>query len=445
MILSKDEAKAILDKIVSRSKADSASVILRGSNSNNLRFALNTVSTCGAVDSITADIVSNFGMKSGTARITSIEDEAIERGIRKSEDIAKLSPDNKEFMPPPESQNNYYDVKEFFEETDSLSPSGIAESVSYTISKSIDRDLNASGYFEKDTGFISIRNTNGLFAYHKSTSADFASTIRTRDSRGSSKIDRSYSDINLLNIQSLSDRVIDRAVLSKDPLKHEPGKYVTVLDFAAACDMINLLASYLSMRSADEGRSFFSDKAMGNKIGQKIVNEKVNIYSDPRDASAPSAPFANDGMPVVNKEWITNGTLKNLYNSRYWAKKSNTDYTSFPTNVIMKGTDKSVEDLIASVDSGIFVTRFWYMREVDPAQILYTGLTRDGVFLIEKGKLKHPINNFRFNDSPINVLNNILDMSAAEKCVGSETGNARIVVPALKLYEFNFSTISDAI
>ena len=444
MLLSEEEAKNLTEKILSYSKADSASVTLTGSNSGNLRFALNSVSTCGAVDSVSASIRSSFGKKSGSVNITSIDDESIESGVRKSEEIAKLSPDNEEFMPPPEKQTGYIEVQEYFEDTGSLTPKYISDRVSYTINKAIDKDLTSAGYFESESGFYSIANTNKLSAYTKSTSARFSSTIRTKEGSGSSKIDRSYADINLLDIKKLSDRVIDRAILSKNPKKQEAGKYVTILDNAAVCDMIYNLSWYLNRRSADEGRSFFFVKGKGNKIGEKIVSDKVNIYSDPQSKEAPSSPFNSEGIPLRKQNWITNGVLDNLYCDRYWAKKSNSEFIPFPSNTIMQGSDKTVEDLIASTEKGIFVTRFWYIRSVDPSQILLTGLTRDGVFLIENGKIKHAVNNFRFNESPVNVLGNIVDMSVSEKTVGSETGDAKIVVPALKLSEFNFSTISDA-
>lgn len=445
MILSKDEAKILVDKILSYSKADSASVSLSGSNSTNLRFALNSVSTCGAIDSISAYITSNFGKKSGSVNITAVDDITIEKGVRMSEEIAKLSPDNEEFMPPLEKQKGYLEVKEFFEDTQNLTPNNISDKISYAINKAISKDLISAGYFENESGFEAIGNTNNLVVYNKSTSAEFSSTMRTKEHNGSSKINRSYADINLLDIRKFSDKVIDNAILSKNPEKYEAGKYLTILDNAAVCDMIDNLSGYMSRRSADEGRSFFSDKEKGNKIGQKIVDSKVNIFSDPQNREAPSTPFSGDGYPVYKREWITNGVLNNLYSNRYWAKKTDTEYVPYPSNIIMKGTDKSVEDLIASTEKGIYVTRFWYIRAVDPTQILLTGLTRDGVFLIENGKLKHAINNFRFNESPVNILNNILDMSVSEKVVGSETGDAKLVVPALKLSEFNFSTISDAI
>ncbi|MEO8664366.1 MAG: TldD/PmbA family protein [Ignavibacteria bacterium] len=445
MLLEKEDAEKLIKKILSYSKAESATVYVDGSNSQNLRFALNTVSTCGAINSISADIVSDFGKRSGTVTITSIEDEMIEKGVRLSEDIARLSPESEEFMPPLEKQSGYLEVKEFFDDTDKLVPKNISEKVSYTLDKAIDNDLQSAGYFENESAFSSIGNTNGLFAYHKRTNAGFSTTVRTKDGKGSSKIDRSYADINLLNVNKFSDSVIDKTILSKDPVRHDPGKYVTILDNAAVSDMIDNLIGFMSKRSADEGRSYFSEKNNKNKIGQTIADAKVNIFSDPQSTLAPASPFYNDGYPVYKRDWIKSGVLKNLYSGRYWAKKTNTEYVPYPTNIIMEGASKSVQELIASTENGIYVSRFWYIRTVDQRQILLTGLTRDGVFLIENGKIKHAINNYRFNESPVNILKNIIDMSVTEKVVGSETGSARIVVPALKLSEFNFSTISDAI
>ncbi len=246
MLFEKEEANKLIKEILSYSKAESAVVYFKGSNSQNLRFALNTVSTCGAINSVSADIVSNFGKRSGTVTITSIEDEMIKRGVRQSEEIAKLSPESKEFMPPLDKQSGYLEVKEFFEDTDKLVPQNISDKVSHTLKKAVGKDLQAAGFFENKSSFNSIGNTNDLFAYHKKTNAGFSATIRTSDGKDSSKINRMYADINLLDVNKLSDYVIDKALLSKDPMRHEPGKYVTILDNAAVSDMIDYLMGYIT-------------------------------------------------------------------------------------------------------------------------------------------------------------------------------------------------------
>lgn len=445
MILNPEEAEKLITKILSYSKADSAVVNLSGSNDYNLRFAVNSATTCGSADSITASITSNYGKKSGEVTLTNFEDKEIENGVRKSEQIALLTPDNKEFMPPPDKQFGYPEVNEYFEETNGLTPENISEKISYTLDKAASENLVSSGLFNKTSGFNSVGNSKGLFAYHKNTYSRFSATMRTAESSGSSKVDKSYADVNLLDVKALSDKVAERALMSRNPKQFEPGKYVTILDYPAACDIVSRLLFYMNRRSSDEGRSYFSDKDKGTKIGQKVAGEKVNIYSDPQSSQAPGSPFSFEGMPLKRVNWILGGVLENLFNNRYWAEKMNTDFIPFPDNLIMEGSNKTLEDLIESTEKGIFVTRLWYIRQVDPKQILLTGLTRDGVFLIENGKITSAINNFRFNESPINVLNNVVDMTSAEKSVGSESGESKIVVPALKLSEFNFSTVSDAI
>ena len=445
MFLTEKEARELISKALSFSKADSAVITVKGGNSSNIRFAVNSVTTSGSGDNLNVEIISNFGKRSGTAVISNLDDLNLQDGVRISEENARLSPEGKEFMPPLEGGLNYQKPKEFFNSTAEMSASDMASAVSYTLQVADSNELKSAGYFETDEAFTSIGNSNGLFAYHDNTFARFATTMRTNDGTGSSKIDRSFADINELRINDLSDRLSKRALMSQNPKKLEPGKYTAVLDHAAVCDLITGLTGYLSMRSADEGRSFFSNNGSGNKIGKKLFSEMVNIHSDPEDPKAPARPFADYGYPVEKTSWISNGVLDNLYTSRFWAQKKGMKHVPYPTNLIMQGTDKTVEDLIASTERGVFVTRFWYIRSVDPKQILLTGLTRDGVFLIENGKISHPVNNFRFNESPVSVLDRILDMSSAEKVVGSENINARTVVPALKVSDFNFSTISDAI
>lgn len=445
MFLTEEEAKKISDKILSYSKADSATVNLSGGLAENVRFAVNTVTTCGSSDKISAEITSNFGKKSGSVTITSLDDDVIRDGVKKSEEIAQLSPANDEFMPPLGPQSGYLNVKEYFESTANATPEERAETVSHVLQNSRQRDLISAGYFETNSGFETIGTSNGLFAYHKKSELDFSTTSRTPDGTGSSKIARMYADLASLKYEELTKTVMDRAVLTRNPVEMKPGRYTVILEKMASCDMIGNLFWYMNKRNADEGRSFFSDKTNGNKIGQKVLSDKVTIYTDPTVSYAPSSPFNGEGIPNIKTSWYENGVLKNLYTGRYWAQKTSSPVVPFPANIIMNGSDKSLEDLIKSTDKGILVIRLWYIRSVDPRSILLTGLTRDGIFYVENGEVKYPVKNFRFNESPANMLSNVVDMSKAEKVVGSETGSSKIVVPDLKVEEFNFSSVSDAV
>ncbi len=444
MLLDERDAQELVSKVISMSNADAISVTAKGSNSSNLRFAVNSVTTSGSGDSISLDIRSTFGTKSGSATVTSLDDEQLQQGINISEHLARLSPENKEYMPPLEAGIQYPLSNEFYDSTAGLTHSSMAELVSYNLDKAESSGLNSAGYFEADQAFTAIGNSNGLFAYHDNTFARFSTTMRTTDGTGSSKVDRSYADVQKLNVRELSDKLAERSLSSQNPRNHEPGKYTVILDHAAACDMITSFTGYLSMRSADEGRSYFSRNG-SNKMGEDLFSKSVNIYSDPTDDRTPARPFTDEGYPVDKISWIKQGRLENLFTSRYWAQKKGIKHIPYPTNTIMDGSDKSVEELIAETENGVFITSLWYIRAVDPKQMLLTGLTRNGVFLIKSGKLIHPVNNFRFNESPASVLSRVTDLSRPLKCVGSENIHARCVVPAIRVEEFNLSTVSEAI
>jgi predicted Zn-dependent protease len=191
-------------------------------------------------------------------------------------------------------------------------------------------------------------------------------------------------------------------------------------------------------RSADEGRSFMSKKGGGTRLGEQLFSENVNIYSDPLNPEIPGSTWSGDGLPVTRTQWVQNGVVKNLSYSRYWASQKNVQPLPFSRSLVMEGGNQSLEDLIKSTEKGILVTRFWYIRMVDPQSLLLTGLTRDGTFYIENGEIKFPIKNFRFNESPVIMLNNV---EALGKPVRTGSG----LIPPMKIRDFTFSSLSDAI
>ena len=210
-----------------------------------------------------------------------------------------------------------------------------------------------------------------------------------------------------VDIAGISQRAIEKAKLSRSPVAIEPGRYTVILEAQAVGDLVQLLGGYVDARSADEGRSPFSKQGGGNKLGEKIVDERVSILADPADPQILAQPFDGQGFPLGRQVFVENGVLKQLYYSRFWAQKQGKTPTGAPTSFIMSGGDTSVEDMISSTQRGVLVTRLWYLREVDPRTILYTGLTRDGTFLIENGKITKALKNFRFNESPLFMLNNL--------------------------------------
>jgi predicted Zn-dependent protease len=444
LILDENEAKRLLEKVQRYSKADSFILNLYGSNSYNLRFAVNSVTTNGFSDALSLSVTSSFGKRSGNVSLNKFDDESIKEAVKSSEDIARLSPESKEFMPPLGPQT-YPDAKNYSDVTENISAEKQASFLSYIIDKSIEKDIQSAGFYEKDISFTSILSSNGLFVYNKNSRGGLSATTRTKDGTGSGRFEKSYVDISRLEFKKLSDWVIERSILSKDPSELKPGRYTVILEPAAAADMVALCLDFMGSRPADEGRSYFSKKDGGNKIGEELADKKVFMYSDPSDLNAPSLPFNSEGLPRNKTIWFENGVLKNLHRNRFWADKTGQQAIPFPSNLVMSGSDKSIEQLISETDYAILVTRFWYIRTVEQRTMLLTGLTRDGVFEIKDGKINRPVKNFRFNESPINVLKNLVDLSKHEKATGSENESMQIYVPALKVTDFNFSSLSDAI
>lgn len=443
-ILTRSEAKQILDKVLKYSKAEAASAQLTGAETGNIRYARNSVSTSGIVNDIELAVEARFGKKSGMATINEFSDAALEKVMRRAEELAKLSPDNPEAMPLLGEQK-YPKVNGFAKSTADITPDQRAKAAADSIMAARERKVIAAGYLEDARSFAAVANTKGLFGYHVSTSANFTVTMRTENGLGSGWAQSDVSDFSAMNTGAVSNIAIDKAVQSQEARALEPGKYTVILEPSAVSGLVGFMMWNYDARSADEGRSFMSKKGGGNRIGEKMFDKRVHIYSDPADPDVPAMPWAEDDFMAQERvDWIRDGVVKNLPRSRYWASQSKEKEKAIPqpNNLIMVGGDKSTEELIKNTRRGVLVTRTWYIRMVDPQSLLLTGLTRDGTFYIENGKIKYPIKNFRFNESPVIMLNNIEDMGRAER-VGMWGYSA--MIPALKVRDFTFSSLSDAV
>ncbi|SDK45605.1 TldD/PmbA family protein [Microbulbifer yueqingensis] len=441
-ILTRSEAKRILDTVLKFSRADGASAQLTGAETGNIRYARNSVSTSGIVDDIELAVEARFGKKSGVATINEFSDAALEKVMRRAEELAKLSPDNPEAMPLLGPQK-YLDVNAFAKGTANITPEQRAKAAADSIMAAKKNKVVAAGYLEDARSFAAVANTEGLFGYHVSTSANFTVTMRTENGLGSGWAESDVTDFDNMSTAATSGIAIDKAVQSQEARALEPGKYTVILEPNAVSGLLGYMMYGYEARSADEGRSFMSKKGGGNRLGEKMFDKRVHIYSDPTDPNVPGTPWAaEDHMALERIDWIKGGVATNMPRSRYWAEKNEQEAVPSPTNLIMVGGDKSTEELIKNTRRGILVTRTWYIRMVDPQSLLLTGLTRDGTFYIENGKIKYPVKNFRFNESPVIMLNNIEEMGQARR-VGMWGFSA--MVPALKVRDFTFSSLSDAV
>ena len=442
-ILSKEEAQALLKKVLSYSKADECEVNLNGSDAGNIRYARNSVSTSGGISQNTLVVSSAFGKKLGVATINEFDDESLKKVVRRAEETAMLAPENPEFVSFLSPQT-YPTSPTFVQATANMGPKERADAVAASLQISKDNKLNAAGFLENNTSYAAMMNSKGLFAYNTSTGVSFNVTLRTEDGKGSGYATKSYNDFSKLDVKKATTSAAMKAANSATARALEPGKYTVILEPAAALVLLENLFFGMDGRQADEGRSFMSKPGGLTKLGEKLVDERVNMYSDPSHPEMPTNTWSGDGRPQEKINWIENGVIKNLFYSRYWAQKKGIKAIPQPDAVIMAGTDQSLEDLIKGTEKGILVTRLWYIRSVDPQTVLLTGLTRDGTFYIENGEIKFPVKNFRFNESPIIMLNNLEALGKPERTVSGES-NINALIPPMKIRDFTFSSLSDAV
>ena len=434
---SEKECREILQKVLSYSKADEAEANFNGGTSGNIRYARNSVSTSGIVRNESLVVQSSFGKKTGTATINEFDDASLQKVVRRSEELAQLAPENPEyvgFLGP----QKYLESNTYFDSTANITPDYRAQAAAASITRSKAKDLTAAGFLQDNAGYQAMMNTKGLFAYNQATGVNFTVTVRTADGKGSGWVTRDYNDVSKLDTGMASQFAIDKAVMSQEAKAVEPGKYTVILEPAASIGLLQNMIGSFGARQADEGRSFLAKKGGGNKLGEKIVDERVNLYSDPTNPEVPSQTWAGDGQPRKKIYWIKNGVVQNMFYSRYWAQEKGVEPMPFPSNGIMEGGTASIDDMIKSTKRGILVTRTWYIRSVDPQTLLYTGLTRDGTFFIEDGKIAYPVKYFRFNESPVIMLNNLEALGKPQRINGN-------LIPPMKIRDFTFSSLSDAV
>jgi predicted Zn-dependent protease len=303
--------------------------------------------------------------------------------------------------------------------------------------------VESAGYLQKSIGTSALANSNGLFVAQRQTTAGFSMTARTRDG-GSGWASTQVTDTTGLNLAPIGERAIQKARDSRHPQERPPGHTTVLLEPAAVRDLISLLVWGLDRREFDEGRSFLNSlvKPGENSIGQTLFGPKGNLLSDPLYAPAPCFTHSG-GEALTRTPWIENGVLKHLVTGRFWAKSKGLPSQPIPGNLIIPGEGQSREALLSQIKDGVLITRLWYLRMVRPESLLYTGLTRDGTFAIKDGAIAGPVKNFRFNESPVNVLKNLIASGTPERCLGSESEEPAHV-PPMVVEGFHLSSVSDA-
>jgi predicted Zn-dependent protease len=440
---SESEARALLEKVVKLSVADEVNAQLNGTNTGNVRFALNNVSTSGIVGDVNLAVTVAFGKRSGVATINEFDDASLERVVRRAEELARLAPENDEYMPELDKQT-YLPTPTYAQATADITPEYRAQVAADSIAPCKADGLVAAGFLVDLAGFTAFLNNKGNFGYQQFTDVNYTCTVRTEDGRGSGWTSSNVEDVRQFDAKEQVKVAIAKAKGSADAKALEPGKYTVILEPAAAAGLISFMMFGFDARQADEGRSFLSKKGGGNKLGEQVFDPQVTIIADPWDERAPANPWDGAGVPRRKHAIIDKGKVAHLNYSRYWAQKQGKPAVANPGNLLMAGGTKSTAELIKGTQKGILLTRTWYIRLVDPQTVLLTGLTRDGTFYIENGEIKYPVKNFRFNESPVIMLNNIEELGKPMRIAGDES-NFSMMIPPMKIRDFTFTSLSDAV
>lgn len=444
--LGRAQAEALCKRVLGFSSADEMRVNVNSGATANTRFAVNQISTAGDNTNVSVTVRAVFGRRAGSATTNRLDDESLRAVVRRAESLARLAPEDPEMLPELGPQT-YAASAGYDAPTATLSPADRAAAVRSITDRAAAANLVSTGYLEASGGSQAVATSRGLFAWGESTAAALTTTVRTPDGTGSGWAGATSHEFSRIDAAALGARAIEKAERSRNPVAVEPGRYTVILEPTAVGNLVQLIAGAAQARAADEGRSFFSKPGGGTKIGQKVVDERVTLLSDPLDPEAYGSTFSADGLPTRKLTWIQNGVVQNLAYDRWWAQQQGVEPSAFSGTLRMLGGTASIDEMVASTERGLLVTRLWYIRPVDPRTILYTGLTRDGTFLIENGRITRAVKNLRWNESPIFMLNNVEMMGAPVRVSASESGGPgqAVVVPPLKVRDFTFTSLSDAV
>jgi predicted Zn-dependent protease len=456
-----DSAKAqiIFDRVRKFSSSKELEILFGFTNYSLTRFANNTIHQNVAEVNEAASIRVAFDGKTARATTNRFDDDALKRAVQSAETMAKVQEPNPDLLPmpsPAEARQDGPAPERWFEQTAAITPADRAEAVSQIVATAKKNGLTTAGIYSSAESVEGIINSAGLCAFHRGTSAETSITMLAGDSSGWQKFNS--PDVKDLDHLRLAEIAAQKARDSHAPQELAPGKYTVVLEPAAALDLMGFMFLDFGGLSILDQRSF-----LNNRIGARLFGENITIVDDAYHPLQSGAPFDGEGVRRSKVTLVDKGTIKNLVYARSTAvKMRNSEYAGkvggiaptghgfplpnemgeSPANIVFltPGGEQTVEQMIAGTERGILITRLWYIREVDPYEKILTGMTRDGTFLIEKGKVKRGIRNFRFNQSLVETLTKVEAMGRAVRASGEEAFD--MVVPAMKVRDFNFTEVT---
>jgi len=457
-MLTKEQAADIFDRIRRFSSADEVEAIFTGSRFALTRFANNTIHQNVEEENSIVSIRTNFAGRTARSTANQFDDESLQRAVAASESLARVQAPDPDLLPMPtaEEANAPGEVARatrFFDETAAITPADRAEVVERIVSIAGRHKLTTAGIFSNSESREGFFNSRGLANWHHQTLAEVSITMLAEDSSGWQKMNS--PDVSMFDPMRLAETAAQKAVESAHPRELAPGKYTVILEPAAVLDIVGFMFWDYSGVAILDQRSFLNDR-----IGTQLFGENINICDDAQHPLQAGSPFDGEGMGRQRVPLVENGVVKRVVYARATAQKmKNSEYAGtvgpiaptghgfplpnemgeMPLNIVFGDPEnpRSVEEMIASTERGVLVTRLWYIREVDPYEKIVTGMTRDGTFLVENGKVQCGLRNFRFNESLISMLSNVEAMSVPVRACGEESFD--MVVPAMKVREFNFT------
>jgi predicted Zn-dependent protease len=432
--LDRDRFKSLADLMLNLSTGEHTSCALYDASAGTTRFANNQV--IQHVDSrrITLAVTVAFGRRHGTATATDFGEEAVRDMVARAEAIAKVSPEDPEYLPPLPPQT-YDSTSRMREETRAAGPHQRVALVTQAVDLCRQAGMTAAGIVSSSATALGLAASTGLFAYEPRTEAKFSLTATAVDSSGwAANVHRSIDELGVVERTRLA---IEKAKRAASPREIEPGHYTVILEPSALAGLIGPMIWEMDAKSYYKHTSPFE-----GKLGTPILDGRLSLFGRPNHASLVGGGFNQEGLPAKELAWIERGVLKSLRYDRFTAHEQGVDPTpSFDAPVLSgEGPASTVEDLIRTTERGILVSNFWYIRTVNPTDLTLTGMTRDGTFLIESGRLSTGLVNFRWHDSPLRALAQVDGFTAPADAVSNE--NWKMLLPALKLPDFHFSSVT---
>ena len=428
------DVRGLLEGLIARAAGYEAQASYGGKRGLATRFAENAITqNMGGEEELLRLTLARDGKK-GSASTNRLDDEALASLVDRAKAISAAAAPDPEYLPPPPAQDYPAVPAADFADTAALGPADLAERIAPICSGAAAIGYRASGLIEAERTRQAIANSAGLFADEWRTQLRFGATVH--GPRGSGRSEAIGESAGRVDTRAAGERALANAARAQDPRRIEPGRYDVIFEPGAVWDFLSYLLLNLDAREAAEGVS-----ALSGSVGTQLFDERVDLSLETNDPDAPAPAYGNAGLPLRRTQWVRGGVLRRLSHGRYWARKQGTEPDAGLFPFCMAGEDRGVDDLVAGCERGLLVKRLWYIRYVDRRELLLTGMTRDGLFLVENGRISHPVMNLRFNDSPLRFLREIVAMGRPERVAG--WGAAKL--PPIASRGFTFSSVSESL